>query len=94
MKNLFSGMSQTSDAVQPIALIQNLRTLAPQFAEQDQHGHFAQQGELQIFGCYTDCQDADEAWTLLMSALRACVNGASGQRSVVDDWMSLELTKT
>lgn len=46
IKNLYSGMAQTTEAVAPFALIQNLRTLAPQFAEQDQRGQFAQQGWL------------------------------------------------
>jgi ubiquitin carboxyl-terminal hydrolase 14 len=48
VKNLYSGMAQTTEAVTPFALISNLRTLAPQFAEQDQRGNFAQQG-----GCAT-----------------------------------------
>lgn len=45
VKNLYSGMAQTTEPVTPIALISNLRLLAPQFAESDQRGQFAQQGE-------------------------------------------------
>lgn len=38
--------------------------------------------------------DADEAWTQVVSALRSSLPGQSGQGSLVDDWMSIELTKT
>lgn len=44
IKNLYGGMQQTTEAVPPLALLQNLRTLAPQFAETDQRGQYAQQG--------------------------------------------------
>ncbi|BEI82925.1 hypothetical protein CcaverHIS002_0307930 [Cutaneotrichosporon cavernicola] len=81
VKNLYSGMAQTTEPVTPFALISNLRTLAPQFAEQDQRGGFAQ-------------QDADEAWTQVVSALRSSLPGQNAQGSFVDDWMSIELTKT
>lgn len=43
IKNLFTGMNSTTESVPPVGLITALRTLAPQFAEQD-HGHYAQQG--------------------------------------------------
>ncbi|KLT39995.1 cysteine proteinase [Cutaneotrichosporon oleaginosum] len=81
VKNLYSGMTQTTEPVTPFALISNLRILAPQFAEQDQRGGFAQ-------------QDADEAWTQVVSALRSSLPGQNGQGSCVDDLMSIELTKT
>lgn len=38
--------------------------------------------------------DADEAWTQVISALRSSLPGQNGQGSFVDDWMSLELSKT
>jgi hypothetical protein len=48
MRNLFSGMKQTEAAVAPFALLNELRALAPQFAEMDERGGgFAQQGEAQ-----------------------------------------------
>ncbi|WVQ81759.1 hypothetical protein IAT38_003884 [Cryptococcus sp. DSM 104549] len=43
LKNLYSGLDQTTSAVAPLALLSNLRTLAPQFAERDNHGHYMQQ---------------------------------------------------
>lgn len=45
VKNLYTGMSQTTEPVTPIALISNLRMIAPQFAETDPRGQFAQQGK-------------------------------------------------
>lgn len=38
--------------------------------------------------------DADEAWTLLVSALRSGISGDHAPRHFIDDWMALELTKT
>jgi hypothetical protein len=38
--------------------------------------------------------DADEAWTQVVSALRSSLPSQSGHGSVVDDLMSIELTKT
>ncbi|KAK8846714.1 hypothetical protein IAR55_005801 [Kwoniella newhampshirensis] len=43
LKSLYSGLAHTTDAIPPFALLNNLRVLAPQFAEQDNHGHFSQQ---------------------------------------------------
>jgi hypothetical protein len=46
MKDLFSGMEQNGAAVAPLALLTQLRVLAPQFAEVDERsGGFAQQGK-------------------------------------------------
>jgi len=44
VKNLFSGMDQAAEAVPPFVLLNSLRTVAPQFAEQDARGDFSQQG--------------------------------------------------
>ncbi|TXT13476.1 hypothetical protein VHUM_00843 [Vanrija humicola] len=81
LKNLYTGMSKTADAVSPFALVTNLRTLAPQFAEQDQRGMYSQ-------------QDADEAWTQVISALRATLPSQGGRGTFVDDLFSITLTKT
>lgn len=37
--------------------------------------------------------DADEAWTALISALRASLPGSKGDGSFVDEWMAIQLTK-
>lgn len=92
VKNLYSGMAQTTEPVTPIALISNLRMIAPQFAESDQRGQFAQQGKRQTVE-HRLLADADEAWTQVISALRASLPGQSGQGSFIDDWMSLEMSK-
>ncbi|WOO77819.1 Ubiquitin carboxyl-terminal hydrolase 6 [Vanrija pseudolonga] len=81
LKNLYTGMSKTADPVSPFALVTNLRTLAPQFAEQDQRGMYSQ-------------QDADEAWTQVISALRATLPSQGGRGTFIDDLMSITLTKT
>ncbi|AFR96333.1 ubiquitin carboxyl-terminal hydrolase 14 [Cryptococcus neoformans] len=81
LKNLFVIIDNTPNAVPPLEVISNLRTLAPQFAERDQRGHYAQ-------------QDADEAWTQLVQALRAALPKNGEEGSVVDRLMSIELTKT
>ncbi|OCF41830.1 hypothetical protein I317_04340 [Kwoniella heveanensis CBS 569] len=81
LKNLFAGLTQTSESVPPFALLNNLRNLAPQFAEHDSHGHFSQ-------------QDADEAWTQLISALRSTLTMSSGNDSFIDRVMSIELTRS
>nr|XP_018265789.1 uncharacterized protein I303_02163 [Kwoniella dejecticola CBS 10117]OBR87947.1 hypothetical protein I303_02163 [Kwoniella dejecticola CBS 10117] len=79
LKNLFSGLNQTADAVPPYNVLSNLRILAPQFAETDNAGRPCQ-------------QDADEAWTQLLSALKLSLGGASGNDNAVDKMMGLELT--
>ncbi len=48
LKNLFSGMNQTTEAVPPFVLLNSLRAVAPQFAEQDARGGFSQQGSSAI----------------------------------------------
>lgn len=81
LKNLFITIDNTPNAVPPLEVISNLRILAPQFAERDQRGQYAQ-------------QDADEAWTQLVQALRAALPKNGEEGSVVDRLMSIELTKT
>lgn len=81
LKNLFITIDNTPNAVPPLEVISNLRILAPQFAERDQRGQYAQ-------------QDADEAWTQLVQALRAVLPKNGEEGSVVDRLMSIELTKT
>jgi len=46
MRDLFAGMEPKGAAIAPLALLTQLRVLAPQFAEVDeQSGGFAQQGQ-------------------------------------------------
>lgn len=92
MKNLFSGMSQTTQSVAPFLLLSSLRSLAPQFAEQDRSGGFAQQGKSATLGI-SDFIDADEVWTQIISALRSAIPEGTGG-SFVDRYMSVHVTKT
>lgn len=92
MKNLFAGMDQTALAVPPFVLLNNLRALAPQFAEVDRSGNFSQQGRLTPES-FRLKSDADEAWTQIVSALSACLTNPTSQ-SVIDDHMALTLTQT
>ena len=51
IRNLFAGMGKSSGPVPPLVLLNELRTLAPQFAEMDSTGRgFAQQGLLSQIG--------------------------------------------
>nr|CCM73231.1 CNG04540p [Kwoniella mangrovensis] len=79
LKNLFSGLNQTADPVPPFSVLSNLRLMAPQFAETDNAGRYSQ-------------QDADEAWTQLLSALKLSLGSSSGTDGPIDKMMGLELT--
>lgn len=58
LRDLYKNMSQTQEAYTPIGFLQSLRTAFPQFAEQSRTGHgYAQ-------------QDAEEAWSQIVSQLR------------------------
>ncbi|KAL7424339.1 deubiquitinating enzyme [Cryptotrichosporon argae] len=81
LKHLFQQMQSSGDAPEPWALLTSLRRLAPQFAEVDGNGLPAQ-------------QDADEAWTQLVSALRSTMTGTGHRTSVIDELMALEVTHT
>ncbi|WVR04392.1 hypothetical protein IAU60_001394 [Kwoniella sp. DSM 27419] len=72
LRESLRDLSQTADALPPFALLNHLRSLAPQFAEQDNHGNFSQ-------------QDADEAWTQVVSALRSSTRSNGGASSFIDD---------
>ncbi len=84
-------MGQTTVAVTPFVLLNRLRNAAPQFAEQDPRGGFSQQGGFPESLMIT--LDADEAWTQIISALRASLPGSSHDRSFVDEYMSIRLIK-
>jgi ubiquitin carboxyl-terminal hydrolase 14 len=91
MRNLFAGMGATTEPIPPFVLLHDLRNLAPQFAEQDGSGRFAQQGE-----SWTNRKlklDADEAWTQIISALRASLPEVNSQ-PFIDQYMGAELEKS
>ncbi|RDW72622.1 ubiquitin-specific protease UBP6 [Aspergillus mulundensis] len=58
LKDLFKQMAETQEGFPPIVFLNALRNVYPQFAQQDRNGHgFAQ-------------QDAEEAWSQIVSQLR------------------------
>lgn len=83
LKNLCKAMGETQEAFAPFAFIQALRQGFPQFAERSRTG----QGYAQ--------QDAEEAWTNILSQVRNSLqikgNNDSAPVSWVDRYMSLQL---
>ena len=92
VQRLFTDMTQTAEPIAPLALLNSLRRLAPQFAEQDRSGGFAQQGK-SVRVAMADLSDADEAWTQLVSALRSTLSSGNSS-SHIDQLMSIGLRKT
>jgi ubiquitin carboxyl-terminal hydrolase 14 len=76
-------MRTANMAIPPLALLGNLRLLAPQFAEQDAGGGFSQQGETSTRLALMI--DADEAWTQIIAAFRGGLPGDGSRGSFVDD---------
>lgn len=87
MRDLFKQMSQTQEGFPPLAFLNSLRTAFPQFAQRSKDGHgYAQ-------------QDAEEAWSQIVSQLRgklkakdASSGGESSQQatdlSFIDRYMA------
>nr|XP_031861864.1 uncharacterized protein CI109_002693 [Kwoniella shandongensis]KAA5528936.1 hypothetical protein CI109_002693 [Kwoniella shandongensis] len=92
LKNLYAGLEKTQNAVPPFALLNNLRLLAPQFAEQDSQGNFSQQGRW-MSGKTLLTKDADEAWTQVVSALRGSLPASTDGTPVVDRLMGVEMSR-
>ncbi|KAK2601200.1 hypothetical protein N8I77_010667 [Diaporthe amygdali] len=82
LKNLVKSMGETQEAFAPFAFIQALRQAFPQFAERSRTG----QGYAQ--------QDAEEAWTNILSQVRNSLQikgpNDSAPVSWVDRYMSLQ----
>lgn len=57
LRDLYAGMDKSATEYPPLMFWQMLRTFRPQFDQQDNHGHFAQ-------------QDAEECWSSVVSALK------------------------
>ena len=66
LRDLYKQMSETQEGFPPWAFLNSLRTTFPQFAEKAKNNNgYAQ-------------QDAEEAWTLLLSQLRSKLNVSPG----------------
>jgi len=89
LKELFKLMSETQGGLAPLAFLNALRTTFPQFAERSRKGPgYAQ-------------QDAEEAWSQIVSQLRQKLKleipgegGASQSVSFVDKYMAGEFSTT
>lgn len=57
LRDLFLGMSRTTQAYMPLGFITSLRTNFPQFDERDEHGQYKE-------------QDAEEAWSQTLRLIR------------------------
>lgn len=68
IRDLFTTMERTSEAVPPIIMLNQLHMSYPQFAEKDEHGHFSQ-------------QDANECWTELVRCLQKRVPALASTES-------------
>ena len=81
LRDLFRQMSETQEGIPPLVFLNALRTINPQFAERAKNGHgFAQ-------------QDAEEAWSSIVTQLRSTlkigdVTNGAGNASFVDKYMS------
>lgn len=63
LRDLFKQMSETQEGIPPIMFLNALRNAFPQFAQRDRNGHgFAQ-------------QDAEEAWSQIVTQLRGKLRG-------------------
>jgi ubiquitin carboxyl-terminal hydrolase 14 len=89
LKGLFKEMSQTQDGLPPLTFLNALRTTFPQFAERSKKGDgYAQ-------------QDAEEAWSQIVSQLRQKLKGkaptegdTAAASSFIDKYMGGEFSST
>lgn len=86
LRELYKNMSETQDAYVPIAFLNALRNAFPQFAERSRTG----QGMAQ--------QDAEEAWSQIISQVRQKLRvkpaPEDAEVSFIDKYMSGEFTST
>lgn len=82
LRDLFKQMSETQEGVPPLMFLNSLRNVYPQFAQRDRNGHgYAQ-------------QDAEEAWTQILTQLRSKLMIKDGKEesaletSFVDKYMA------
>ncbi len=88
LKDLYKYMSETQDSMQPITFLSALRLAYPQFAERSKTGHgYAQ-------------QDAEEAWSQIVSqlnqklTLKAGEGSQGGEVSFINKYMGGEFEST
>lgn len=70
LRDLFSSMDKSGQAMPPIVFLQVLHMAYPQFAEKSEHGGFQQ-------------QDANECWTEIVRCLQQKLPGITGSSDVI-----------
>ncbi|QRV83368.1 ubiquitin carboxyl-terminal hydrolase [Ceratobasidium sp. AG-Ba] len=83
VRDTYKAMGKTTEGFPPLSLLHNLRAVFPQFAEQSNTGHFAQ-------------QDAEECWSQLVNTIKTQVPGLSdgagaAAKSFVEQYMMGEI---
>ncbi|KAF5366810.1 hypothetical protein D9758_006579 [Tetrapyrgos nigripes] len=66
LRNLYTNMTRTTDAINPSAFLNVLRQVNPQFAERDRSGKMAAMGMMAAFSQ----QDAEECYSTILNGLR------------------------
>ena len=99
MRDLFTNMRSTTDAVTPMGFLSVLRQVAPQFGEMARRGEssvpgmaaYAQQGMPHVLSRLFDtnlnltcCLDAAECWSEISNALKALPGGPSPSNAASD----------
>ncbi|KAK9380077.1 uncharacterized protein V2V93DRAFT_371594 [Kockiozyma suomiensis] len=80
LRDMYHDMKNQTTALQPLVLLNTLRMVYPQFAEQGEHGRYKQ-------------QDAEEAFTQILSALNQSLTTAHpSSPSFIDSYMSGEFS--
>ncbi|QRW24540.1 ubiquitin carboxyl-terminal hydrolase [Rhizoctonia solani] len=85
LRETYKAMGKTTEGFPPLILLTNLRAVFPQFAEQTNAGHYAQ-------------QDAEECWSQMISAMKTQVPGltngsGSASKSFIEQYMVGEMRK-
>ncbi|KAL5366018.1 hypothetical protein BJX96DRAFT_180348 [Aspergillus floccosus] len=78
LRDLFKQMSETQEGFPPLMFLNALRNVFPQFAQKDRNGHgYAQ-------------QDAEEAWSQIVTQLRSklMIKDGEAETSFVDKYMA------
>jgi ubiquitin carboxyl-terminal hydrolase 14 len=76
LRDLFKQMSQTQDSFPPLMFLNALRTTFPQFAQRSRDGHgYAQ-------------QDAEEAWSQIISTIRPKLKSDKDSAQFIDRYLS------
>ncbi|KAJ7607322.1 hypothetical protein FB45DRAFT_948062 [Roridomyces roridus] len=91
MGTLFTNMQRTADVLAPVAFLNLLREINPQFAERS-HSHSSNPMPAMMGGGYAQ-QDADECLTTIVSQLGSVPGAAGSNKKFVEQYMTGEMTR-